>query len=412
MLDHLGTIFKLHRIEHRITLRKVAELGSVPASKLSDFENDKIKVPEQLLRNFYAIIDMKAKFYEDAYAVAEQLVLRLYHDIAFVRKTDRKNFETLLQNINHIQFQESYILFLLGCLIYYIYNHDEEFDYEKHIKIIERNEHILTLELKQIFYDTIGVYYKNIYRFDLAIQCFEKGIHLAISDTTLGMLLYHKTMVLTKICDLSDSLDCIKKSRKLFDDELNQKRSIMIGVQFGIIYSLMGKYDDAEKTYLYCLDAMKYNPVGGVMIFYNNLAWNSLRAGRYEKALTYAKEGSKISSQFAGSINFYRSYASWKLGRLDDAREYIKTAKNYKSGESDYMVSMIEGFSGFLSKNLDINKKENKLLRAYDETLKCKDLDLQYFVLSVIIELDFPKDQYEKQIAYRDTIIDLLQKRH
>lgn len=406
MSYRLGTIYKLHRIEKNKTLRKVAETCSISASKLSDFENNKIKISEKMLRVLYSALNMQLQLSTTAYAEVEHIVLNLYYDIAYMRGTEHKKLRALILNKEIFQYNEAYIPWLLGRFVFMVYHPEHDFDYE--ISVIAENESCLTSDLRQIFYDTMGVYLKNLGQNHEAQKYFNRGIRLSVSDTTLGMLLYHKSMVLRNLGEISRALDCITKARKLFDQELNQKRQIVCNIELGGIYTRLNRCKEAERVYNHCIHAIHNNSVSDVIVIYKSLVWNGIIAEQYEKALFYAKEASKISSRYAGSMNFYRSYASWKLGRISDAKEYIKTAKQFKLGESDYMMQMIDAFSAFLSKFIDVEKKERKLLKAYQEAIKVNDLQFQVFVLLIMIQLDFPADQMEKEIVYRDMIIDIL----
>lgn len=411
MLDNLGIIFKLHRMDLDFKLRHVAEQVGVPASKLSDFENNRVKIPEKLLRNLYSVMGLNACFPEDAVELTKDIVLNLYHDVAFVTGSDLATFKTLLNIREQIMYTDAYITWILGDFIYHVYHYDVEFKYQLSMECLIKYESILPLDMKQILYDTVGVYLKNQGQLKTALEFFKMGKFLSISDTAGGMIYYHEAMIFRSLGLISEALISIERAKDFFERELNQKRSIMTAVQLGNVYLLLGKYDDAERIYLQCLEAVKFNPVGNVMILYNNLAWNSIVANQYEKSLYYAKEASKISNEFAGCINFYRAYASYKLGRRDDAKEFIKTAKTFSKNENRYMKSIIKAFSTFLSPKASFKTKEDKLLEAYKEAVKENDLQLQIFVLMIVIDLDFPEEEIQKEIDYRDLIIDLLQKR-
>lgn len=356
--NELGHVFKIHREVHGVKLRKLANEFSIPPSKLSGFENNKTEIPREQLRNLYSSLGIQAQFPVNAYESIEDLVKQLYHHISFVNDHKHKVYKELIKHKEYIQCTSAYIPWLLGEFLYFVYNVNTEFDYGNSIKYLNLYKEYLSSELKQIYYDTLGVYLKDTMCWDEALIAFDQGIQLAVSEETMAMIYYHKTMILTLKSYLTEALMYIKKSKELFDKVLNIKRAVMCSVELARIHTRLGHYNDAERIYLQCLEAIKIVPVGKAIILYNNLSWNCLISNQYEKALDYAKQGSRISTVFAGSIHFYQAYSYWKLGNMTLAKEYIKKAKVYKHGETEHMRYTIEAFSSFLSNQLSVEKKE------------------------------------------------------
>lgn len=407
----LGHVFKIHREVHGVKLRKLANEFSIPPSKLSGFENNKTEIPREQLRNLYSSLGIQAQFPVNSYESIENLVKQLYHHISFVNDHKHKVYKELIKHKEYIQCTSAYIPWLLGEFLYFVYDENTEFDYENSIKYLNLYKEYLSSELKQIYYDTLGVYLKNTMCWDEALLAFDQGLQLAVSEETMAMIYYHKTMILTSRNHLTDSLISIKRAKELFDKFLNIKRSIICSLELGKVHSRLGHYEYAERIYLQCLEAVKLVPVGEIMVLYNNLAWNCLISNQYEKVLKYAKQGSCISTVFAGSIYFYQAYSYWKLGNMNRAKDYIKKAKVYKGNEDIYIQYTIDAFVSFLSNSLSIEKKEKKLLKAFEIAKKSKDLQVQIFILELICELDFPKEYGDKKSSYLMMINELLKMR-
>lgn len=411
MIYKLGHVFKIHREVHGVKLRNLAKKHSFSPSKLSGFENNKTEIPREQLRNLYSSLGIQAQFPINAYEYTEDLVKQLYYHISFVNDVKHKVYEELRKQKEYIQCTNAYIPWLLGEFLYFVYHPNTEFDYDNSMKYLNQYQEYLSPELKQMYYDTFGVYLKDTMCWDGALEAFNRGIQLAVSDTVIAMIYYHKTKILKNLGNLTEALICITHSKKLFDKFLNFKRAIMCSVELGSIHSKLEHYEDAERIYLQCLEAMKLVPVGEIMILYNNLAWNCLISNQYEKTLKYAKQGSRISTVFAGSIHFYQAYSYWKLGNMTLAKEYIKKAKVYKHGENEYMSATIDSFASFLSNQLSVEKKEKKLFKTFEIAKKSKDLQVQIFILELICELDFPKEYGDKKSSYLMMINELLKMR-
>ena len=78
----------------------------------------------------------------------------------------------------------------------------------------------------------------------------------------------------------------------------------------------------------------------------------------------------------------------------------------------DFVIQeMIYAFSKFLSDHVSLDKKEKYLLKAYESAIAYNSLQLQTFIIEIMTNLNFSKDDFGKQIKYRDLFIKLLQKR-
>ena len=372
----LGIIYKLHRIEYGLTLSEVAPRIGISLSKLSDFENNKTKLSMKTIYNLYRFIEIDAKFPDDSEKVMNETFKNLYNSILKQNGKCEFCYSQFLNIRDYIYCTSSYIIWILGNFVYHTY-----------FPIVDK------YELK-----VAGFY------FDRALQ--ELG-----TTQTLAMVYYHKSMVQNQLGELTESLVCVNKAKKLFDQDLNLKRSIMTYLSLGVANVRLGNYLRGEKIYLQCLEAMEFVNFDNAIIVYNNLVWSYILSEQYEKAIEYSIKALDIDKEFL-YLYFYLSYASWKLNNRKEASHYIQNAAIIRNQCDPYCNAMIQAFSIYINKKLSISKTEKMFLVAYKEAKKLHDYQLQIFVYELIVNLYIENDNEKKILEYKNKILDLYKKRY
>lgn len=296
--NNLGKIFALHRHEKGKGSQTVADFADISRTSLSEFENGKKKFSKEKIEKLYKAIGMEYIENNHADQLVTDSVKHLYHQIAFCKDSEQ-SYLYHKEIKEKVSYGESYITWLLGEFLYYIYQDNALYDFEKTMKILEDNENCINDEMLQIMYDCIGLYYKDQNDFVMAEKYYNRGLEKNVTKSVEAMLLYHKTSILTLMGNLSESLTDIKKAKRYFDKELNFHRSIMCSIVMAIIYSRLGNYKKAETIYLQCIEAEELidYPKWKQMITYNNLLWNYLVGGYYEKVIENKDILDKLSKE-------------------------------------------------------------------------------------------------------------------
>lgn len=404
-MKHLGPIFRLHRKEKGYSMEQVSGLVPLNTSKISDFEIMKTKVTEKKLILMYEKLGIKFIYNEQDIMKFSQLFDEFYNNILDCESHEHV-YSILKSKKEQIQCTEAYILYLLVELIHAVYTHDSYFEYVKVQKNIEINLDYLTTNQKQIFYDTVGVYYKNKLKYDIAMDYLSKGEILSSNKPILAMIYYHQAMIFMDLMNMFEAIEKIKKAQMSFANHLLIKRQIICSSTFAAILTHQGHYEQADKIKCQCIKQFKLLDMkNDLRICYNNLLWNYLLWGKYEMLIT---SGIEILDEVKNipSLYFYMSYAYEKLGNREKSIDFINYAKtsSNKNNCSPYMKSIIDTYFILLT-NEDLKVKEENLLKTYKIAKKRHDYQLELFVLNMLCEISIDAKYVSKQNKYLKEII-------
>lgn len=406
-MEHLGPIFRLHRQDKGYSIKQVNRLVLLNITKISDFEIKKTKVADEKLILMYEKLGIKFIYNEQDIIKFSQLFDEFYNNILDYESHEHV-YSILKSQKEQIQCTEAYILYLLVELIHAVYTHDSYFEYVKVQKDIEINLDYLTTNQKQIFYDTVGVYYKNKLKYDIAMDNLLKGEILSSNEPVLAMIYYHQTMILMDQMNLYEANEKIKKAQELFAKQLLIKRQTVCNATLGAILIRQGHYEQANKIQCRCIKAFSLlGRKNDLFKCYNNLLWNYLLWEKYEMLIT---SGIEILDEVKNipSLYFYMSYAYEKLGNREKSIDFINYAKtsSNKNDCSPYMKSMINTYFILLT-NENLKVKEENLLKTYKIAKKQHDYQLELFVLNMLSEISIDAKYVSKQNKYLKEIMGL-----
>lgn len=404
-MQHLGPIFRLHRKDKGYSIKQVNRLVLLNVTKISDFEIKKTKVADKDLILMYEKLDIKFIYNEQDIRKFSQLFAVFYNRILDYESHEQE-YKLLVCQKERIQCTEAYILYLLVELIHAVYTDDSYFEYIKVQKDIENNLDYLTTTQKQIFYDTVGVYYKDELKYDIAIDNLLKGEILSSNEPILAMIYYHQAMIFMDLMIMWEAVEKVKKAQKIFAEHLFIKRQLISSGTLGVIMTQQGHYEQADKIQCQCIKQFKLIDMkDDLYVCYNNLLWNYLLWGKYEMLIT---SGIEILDEVKNipSLYFYMSYAYEKLGNREKSIDFINYAKtsSNKNDCSPYMKSMINTYFILLT-NENLKVKEENLLKTYKIAKKQHDYQLELFVLNMLSEISIDAKYVSKQNKYLKEII-------
>lgn len=408
---HFGSVFRIHRMANAQRMKDIEMMSKIASSRISGFENGKFTLSKNEMAKLYHAIGMRFEIHNDSFEIIESILQSFYRSISYLDERHTYHWSEFQKYKSYCLYDDSFIVYKLGEFIDATYFGDETYAYEEVIQILLDHIRYLKNDLKQMFYDTLGTYYEKIFDKKTALIYFQKGMECNASDSILSMIYYHQSLALMDVGHYVEALSTIKKAKKLFDRELNLKRSVLSSIIMGNAQTLLGYCDKGEVIYLQCISSWQTTSFWSVTLVYRSLVWKCILSKNYEKAISYAQKAMRIDLEHAGILNFFCSYAYWGLGKQAKALEYIRLARNQMESEDFVIQEMIYAFSKFLSDHVSLDKKEKYLLKAYESAIAYNSLQLQTFIIEIMTNLNFSKDDFGKQIKYRDLFIKLLQKR-
>lgn len=410
MKTSIGPIFSLLRKDNAKLLNEIYDDENFKMSKISDFENGKRELPEKQIRELYQRIGMEYIIDDTIVDVVNEGLRSIVHDISFSNGEEVTTFDSLTKKLAYIKCSPAYITWLLCGFVIHVYHLNGNYKHDSDIKILSNHIEYLDDYAKQVFYDTLGVSYKDSCEYGQAMYYFNQAIHHSVSDSVLALAYYHKTMLLNGNGELIEALDSIKKAKKLFDMELNHRRSIMVSLLLAVNYNLQGYIEKAEHIYFQILESMKTIPFTNEIIVYNNLIWNYLLWEKYDKVLEYSEIALKMNNEYA-SIHLYKALTYRKLNDLDNAKISLKQAQEYKENTSKYNKALINAIASILYCR-PFEKQEKRLLEAYDVAISVHDHQLQIYTLDLLSEICNIANDLEKENYYIKLVNKKLRNRH
>lgn len=407
MDNAIGKIFKINRSKTDVKIWQLSQELSIPQSKISEFENGKRVFPDKTVHDLYKCLNIEYRADIDLYDDVVDLVMQLFNCI-YQRCDDVHSIhDSLIKQKDLVRFNHSYITWLLGDFLYMTY-YPAEYDYENRIKILLQHEAYLDSRFIPIMYDAFGVYYKNNKKFIKAIDYLDKAMQYNICESTTGMICYHKSMILVDHGKLWEATVYINKAKVIFDSTMNLYRSIMARVELGIIHGSLRHFEYANELFIECIDVYKNMDSPNIIYIYNNLLFNLLLWGRFEKVTELGEEAIAIEKTYPNTY-FYMAYAYWKLGNIEKMKLYREKMRSYEKYSALHDLYLYNAFYTYVS-NRSAEIKEKKLVKAFNEADKSNKISQCLFIVELLVALYKKENNSEKIIFYQDLMIDLYKK--
>lgn len=270
------------------------------------------------------------------------------------------------------------------------------FNYKQIIVLLENLLEYLDDKQKQIFYDTVGLYYKNIKDYGNALKYYKCA--LAYGDNPIsGLVNYHMANLLCKMGCFTRSLEFINKSRIIFSNLINIRYLLLNECTLGVIYTGLGLYNEAEQSYKNCLLHITFYDMKKEKIFiYKALAWTYILSANYEDAIIYANKLLELDKDELMAY-FYKSIAYFCQAKSKEAKELICYAKSKISNiyTSTYVKAIIIATYTLLF-DKPLHMKEKKLIILINEARKLTDIQSEILSRTILTDLYLQEKEYEK----------------
>ncbi len=400
----LGSIYRLHRKDKKITLQYISAQTGLTVKKLSDFEKGRTKLKLDTIVILYQCLGIRYQCVEED---KKEFGIRFYSFYEAILNYD-DNIDEVYENAyklkEAVQTTNLYPQFLLMELIYHIFNNDMFYNYEKIIESI----HVQYLDNKQkvIYHDCIALYLMGQKRYHEALKHFEKATEYGYSQAT-AIVNYHKGLLYIEMNDPCKAMTCVLKAKFFFDNNHYVKRAVLSNFRIACIYRHLNCYDEAIQIYSNCILQMKsYGMVNKYKTIYEQYLWCLILAKEYNKVI---KVIDQLEIKIKDETIFYLFYslANMKLGKHNLAMRSIAEAKKLlkNNSQAPLLKSIVDTFYTYLSKNKKQETKLNKLKTALDESIKSNNTELQRYIIEMILDILDPITQADIIIEYYKMIL-------
>lgn len=407
----LGPIYRLHRKNKHIITEEVCKKTQISTRKLSEFENGKKSLEEDVIKELYHCLHIK--YFREPYNMEKFCIaFQNFFDDILTYRDFTKSYQEIQKMEEYIQTTELYPQYLLSKLIYHVYTRNAFYDYKGNIAILESLFPYLNEFQKQIYFDTVGVYFKDELDYEAALNYLNKAAVYGYEQVS-AMVYYHKTMILKKTGRLIEAMESITEAKQIFDRTMNINRSLLCSGTLGLIYTNLGLYDYSIDTFQKSIKYMtELNLKKDLLAASNNLTWSYLLFKQFDKAIENANRTIDLKRNHVPSY-FFKSYAYRQLGEKYKAKECIKKAKSLsvRNPCTAYMKAMIDAFYTLLSDQKSVGTKVRKLKLALQQAEDCHDQKLELFVLDMIVGVYKDANEYENAFQYQRAMINIYEKR-
>lgn len=396
-----GSIFKVHRKDRKMTLYYVAAQTGVSSKKLSDFEKGRTNLKDETIKLLYKCLEIDYVYNEENKIKFKRCFYNFYEALLCFDENIENEYRIAREMLKFIQTTNVYPQYLLMELIYHVFHNDMLYDYEKNITIIQA--HIQNLDNKQklIFHDCVALYFMGQKLYHEALKHFEYALEYS-HDGAGAIVNYHKGLLYMEMNDPCKALGCVLKAKFYFDNNHYVKRSILSDLKIACIYRYLHCYDKALEIYAYCIPLMKsYSMESKYKTAYINYLWCMILAEKYNDVITVIDE---LDDELKQSSIFYLYYslANEKLGHHKSAAKNIIEAKKCLKGceQTPLLKVIVETYYTYLSTNKKQETKLKKLNLTLNEAQNSNNIELQRFVIEMIIDILDPELQADAIIDY------------
>lgn len=409
MKHAIGPIYSLNRKEANFNLKSVAEALAISQSKLSNFENERTKLSDQQIKKIYHVIGLEYNIENDFDKLMEKvsdLTQEIYYGCCCKAYNVESKYQELLSLKNEVRCSYPYITWMLGEFIFHVYYGDKDI-YDCFVHAKQLKEHIDYLDdlQKQIFYDTLGIFYENRCLYEEAVQCFNNALHYHTANTVFALTSCHKARVYIHTGNLMEALEFVQTAKQIFDKECWFRCSFMCIFELADIYMNFAYYEKAEREYLRCIQNADYLDNSQLMQIYNSCMWNYLLWKKYDKVLSYGLKAMKINAE-CPMIYFHMACASWRLKNELQLNRCLDNMHKYLSNTSPNNQLFMQAFSARIKRS-NTGFIEKKFMEAYEANQNV-NYGLSLFTLELLVEIFDDENDDNKVIFYKNMILETI----
>ena len=398
-MNQMGNNIRIARMSKGLTLQQLEMLTGIKYQLLYRYENS-IQVPNNKNRSKIekalniSLLEPSREDYE---------IKQLYDSFFMLLFMGERDFHEIENNIreNNEQYKKSRLYYLVLLILYVIYVleqkdksiHDMENKLEKMI------EHDPQANCLYWQYKGVKLYHRKKYH--EAEICFEKAAALYQEERYTALNLYHQFFVFKKRNQLIEAKKAIEKAKSIFSDSNALKRIYSCNMCIADIQSHCLQYTQAIEQYRACIYLAKlmHYTENYIAVLYRNIAWNYIKANRFEEALSELKKAEEIEKTNSLMILYY-IYSYYRLGQIADAKEWISVGrKTLTTTEYRNILALLSGLVRSYGQ-IPEAKLIQKAAEIYQYYKELGDHEMILFYLDIVIELYEQKEDWQNAYLY------------
>ena len=365
-----GSFFKIEREKQNISLNYAAKELFLNKGYLSELENGKKKLSNELIQQMNAFYDVNFICYKNDYLISLSLLKKAFN-AGFFLDAD-KRAETLEQYVNKINITNkiSYSFFINHIIIFYhlIITKSSKKEIQEEADFIMNNQRAFSNEELSIFHCIFGSYlkYNSISLTEAEEHYLISQDYSSYSSTVHAMVSFQLISLYAKTQRAPLALEQCQIARQILSEHLNYRRLGEIDILESTILSFLGMHTIAIKKLKSLLEILPENNDEFSNVrsrIYYSLSICCFQQKKYDDSIRFAKLASSNSSYHI-DVSKEISYSLYMQNKYDSCLEYIKNQLPLCTNEDQLFLLAIKA-------DIENNCKEfeNNLTKYYEYVL-------------------------------------------
>ena len=398
-MNQMGNNIRIARMSKGLTLQQLEMLTGIKYQLLYRYENS-IQVPNNKNRSKIEKA-LNVSLLEPSREDHE--IKQLYDSFFMLLFMGERDFHEIENNIreNNEQYKKSRLYYLVLLILYVIYvlEQNDKSIHDMENKLEKMTEH--DSQANCLYWQYKGVKFYHRKKYHEAEICFDKAAVLYQEERYTALNLYHQFFVFKKRNQLIEAKKAIEKAKSIFSDSNALKRIYSCNMCIADIQSHCLQYTQAIEQYRACIYLAKlmHYTENYIAVLYRNIAWNYIKANRFEEALSELKKAEEIEKTNSLMILYY-IYSYYRLGQIADAKEWISVGRKIlTTTEYRNILALLSGLVRSYGQ-IPEAKLIQKAAEIYQYYKELGDHEMILFYLDIVIELYEQKEDWQNAYLY------------
>lgn len=408
MTNHYGGIFKINRLEQNVVLEGIVRIVDQDIIKikntgvLSNIERQKDTLKEDKVAYLFSLLnlDFDLSKQDEINEIVEK-----YFNLIIDKRIENMNYEQdynyIVSRENEIKTSLSYPKYLLIKLNVSLHQQLNNIDYDLIFNtLLEHKDYLENYQISNLYFNK-GLYLIDKLKYLEALEWFNEAMKYSIPTNYKGIIHFQRSTAFDRLGEHILAIEDTNKAKECFDKILCYKKSLACYFKMGVCYAQIGKLEEAKQIYYNLIHKSKeYGREDLLPLVQNNLCWVDIREKDYESLVDNAKKLLNYDTKKPDAY-FYLSWGYAHINQLDQAKENIILAKQYKDHCDSYMARMITIYARYFSLRSKVENIKRDLYELYS-SMKKKHFNhsATVFVLEMLIEICHNDHDYEKESTY------------
>lgn len=388
----IGAYIKLKRLEKGCNSTRFAKMCNYSRPYLSQIENGKIEVSEEVYKNIFKYLDVDYEKYIASNKEINNKINDLIRYILFNNRRCELLYEELHNLKNEIKESNYYNRYLLCEFVYLVFSNKNQNKIEEIAKIIK--SHITLYEDKdtQLFLIYYAIFIRSKKSISSSMKILFEALNIGEFSLQTGMCFYQLGISNEMAGKYLLAYRYYLKAEKSFSNEGNVKRYLYTKIDIANVLSRVGQVNEAISIYVNLLENHVFDKDATEYILRNKAHFN-MKLKNYQEALLLLK---KINVKKDNArIMELKCYANLKL-----KEEFLKKYNRYVLDVEDDLYKEEIELLYYEYKKLSDHYKYIELLKNHYENIVDRfDVELVIDNLNKLIKYYISVKKY-KEVSY------------